>query len=75
VAQPTLRTRAGRLEIARVRRRIVVAIVVFAIVATAAALWLLGLAGARPAVGYQSEARHAPAVIDAGVSGGLPRHG
>jgi hypothetical protein len=51
VAQPTRRTRAERLEMARVRRRTVAAIVVFAVVMTAVALWLLGLAGARPAVG------------------------
>jgi hypothetical protein len=52
VAQPLRRTRAERLEIARVRRRTVLAIVAFAIVMTAAALWLLGLAGGRPAVRF-----------------------
>jgi hypothetical protein len=50
VAQPPLPTRAERLENARVRHRTVVAIVAFAVVMTAAALLLLGLAGARPAV-------------------------
>ncbi len=52
MAQPLLRTRAERLEIARVRWRTVFAIVAFAVVMTAAALWLLGLAGAHPAVGF-----------------------
>jgi hypothetical protein len=50
VAEPSLRTRAERLEIARVRRRTVLAIVAVAVILTAAVLWLLGLAGARPAV-------------------------
>jgi hypothetical protein len=49
VAEPG-RSRAERLEIARVKRRTVLAIVGFAVLLTAIALWLVGLSGARPAV-------------------------
>jgi hypothetical protein len=50
VAQPLRRTRAERLEVARVRWRTVIAILAVAVLMTAAVLWLLGMSGARPAV-------------------------
>jgi hypothetical protein len=75
VAQPSRRTRAERLEIARVRRRTVVAVIAFAVILTAAVLWLLGLAGARPAVGSGSLARHPSTVMKAVASGGRSGHG
>jgi hypothetical protein len=43
VAQPSGRTRAERLATSRVKRRTVIAIVAFALLMTAAVLWLLGL--------------------------------
>jgi len=50
VGQLSARTRAERLEVARVRRRTVLALVAVAILMTATVLWLLGMSGARPAV-------------------------
>jgi hypothetical protein len=47
---PSGRTRAERLEVERLRRRSAIAIVAFALLMTAAVLWLLGLSGARLAI-------------------------